>query len=133
MCASTSNHRPLLVYRHVVGTPVEDDVLVYEEKDIGFYVALSATQSAKFILIDAHDHQTSEVYLIDADAPLNGAARRRAAPTSATSISVEHHGDKLIITTNSDGAEDFRIVRGAGRRAGHGELARDHSAPARAA
>ena len=54
------HHRPLLVYRHVVGTPVEDDVLVYAEKDIGFYVAISSTQSAKFVLIDAHDHQTSE-------------------------------------------------------------------------
>ena len=73
------HHRPLLVYRHVVGTPVEDDVLVYAEKDIGFYVAISSTQSAKFVLIDAHDHQTSEAHLIDADAPLDGAARGGAA------------------------------------------------------
>src|SRR5262245_5827196 len=64
------HHRPLLVYRHVVGTPVEDDVLVYEEKDVGFYVAIASTQSSRFVLIEAHDHQTSEVQLIDADAPL---------------------------------------------------------------
>src|SRR5690606_16174624 len=32
------NHRPLHVYRHVLGTPVEDDVLIYEETDKGFYV-----------------------------------------------------------------------------------------------
>ena len=73
------HHRPLLVYRHVVGTPVEADVLVYEEKDIGFYVALSGTQSSKYILIDAHTHQTSELYLIDADAPLQAPAHRGAA------------------------------------------------------
>ena len=36
---------------------------------MGFYVGLGKTQSGKFILIDAHDHQTTEVYLIDADAP----------------------------------------------------------------
>ena len=30
-----ANQRPLYVYRHRVGTPGEDDVLVYEEKDIG--------------------------------------------------------------------------------------------------
>src|SRR4029079_12865725 len=102
------HHRPLLVYRHVVGTPVEDDVLVYAEKDIGFYVAIASTQSSRFFLIEAHDHQTSEVHLIDADAPF-------ALPVVVEprqighEYSVEHHGDKLVITTNSEGAEDFRI------------------------
>ena len=103
------HHRPLLVYRHVVGTPVEDDVLVYAEKDIGFYVAISSTQSAKFVIIDAHDHQTSEARLIDADAPFT--EPRVVEPRQVGhEYSVEHHDDKLIITTNSDGAEDFRIV-----------------------
>ncbi|MFN3623833.1 MAG: S9 family peptidase, partial [Hyphomicrobium sp.] len=103
------HHRPLLVYRHIVGTPAENDVLVYAENDIGLYVAISATQSSKFVTIDAHDHRTSEVRLIDADAPL-------AEPVLVEprcighEYSVEHHGDKLIITTNSEGAEDFRIV-----------------------
>ena len=36
-----------VVYRHAVGTPAEDDVLVYEEKDIGFYVGVGQTQSGK--------------------------------------------------------------------------------------
>jgi oligopeptidase B len=103
------HHRPLFVYRHIVGTPVEDDVLVYEEKDIGYYVALSATQSAKYILIDAHDHQSSEVYLVDADAPLE--APRLVEPREhGHEYSVEHHGDTLYITTNWD-AEDFRICQ----------------------
>jgi oligopeptidase B len=103
------HHRPLLVYRHVVGTPVEDDVLVYTEKDIGFYVAISSTQSAKFVIIDAHDHQTSEARLIDADAPLS--EPRVVEPRKVGhEYSVEHHGDKLFITTNSRGAEDFRVV-----------------------
>jgi oligopeptidase B len=102
------NHRPLRVYRHTVGTPVETDVLVYEEKNIGYYVALSATQSAKFILIDAHDHQSSEVYLVDADAP--AAAPRLIEPRRhGHEYSIEHHGETLFITTNSGGAEDFRI------------------------
>jgi oligopeptidase B len=102
------HHRPLKVYRHVLGTPVEDDVLVYEEKDIGFYVALSQTQSSKFIVIDAHTHETSELYLVDADAPLSPA--RLVEPRRfGHEYDVEHHGEKLIITTNSGDAEDFRI------------------------
>lgn len=102
------HHRPLLVYRHAVGTPAESDVLVYEEKNIGFYVALSATQSSKFILIDAHDHQTSEIYLIDADAP-QSPMRLVEARQHGHEYDVEHNGDRLYITTNSAGAEDFRI------------------------
>ncbi|MDH4981279.1 S9 family peptidase [Hyphomicrobium sp. D-2] len=102
------NHRPLKVYRHTLGTPVEDDVLVYAEGDIGFYVAIGETQSGKYIVIDAHDHQTSEVRLIDADNPTSPAVLV-AARQHGHEYSVEHRGDNLIITTNSDGAEDFRI------------------------
>src|SRR5581483_2024923 len=66
------------------------------------------TQSGRFILVDAHDHQTSEIYLIDASDP--HAPMRLVAPRRhGHEYQVEHHGDRLIITTNSGGAEDFRI------------------------
>ncbi len=103
-----ANQRPLYVYRHRVGTPGAEDVLVYEEKDIGFYVGVGQTQSSQYITIDAHDHQTTEVYLIDAAAP--EAALRLVAPREhGHEYTIEHHGERLIITTNSAGAEDFRI------------------------
>jgi oligopeptidase B len=103
-----ANHRPLYVYRHVIGTAVEDDVLVYEEKDTGYYVGVGLTQSGRFVQIDAHDHQTNEVYLIDAHAPA-GPMRLVAPRRHGHEYQVEHHGERLIITTNSGGAEDFRI------------------------
>lgn len=103
-----ANHRPLSIYRHTVGTGVADDVLVYEEKDIGFYVGVGQTQSGRFIEIDVHDHQTSEVYLIDADAP-DGPMRLVSPRRHGHEYQVEHQGERLIITTNSGGAEDFRI------------------------
>ncbi len=114
------NHRPLTVWRHALGTPVSGDVLVYEEKDKGFYVGIGKTQSGRFIVIDVHDHQTSEGYLIDAHAPLD--APKLIAPRRfGHEYGVEHHagGDRLVITTNAPGtsgaalsgnAEDFRIV-----------------------
>ena len=38
---------------------------------------------------------------------------------------VEHHGERLIITTNSGGAEDFRICEAPVGAPDDGELARD--------
>jgi oligopeptidase B len=102
------NHRPLFVHRHRLGTPVADDPLVYAEKDIGYYVGIGQTQSGKFIIVDAHDHQTNEVYLLDADAP-EGELRLVAAREHGHEYSVDHHGDRLFILTNSAGAEDFRL------------------------
>ncbi len=103
------NHRPLYVYRHLVGTPASADVLVYAEQDTGMFVGVDATQSKRFILIDVHDHDTSEVHLIDAADP-TGAPRLIAARRAGHQYGVEHHGDRLLITTNSKDAEDFRIV-----------------------
>jgi oligopeptidase B len=100
--------RPLLVYRHTVGTPAADDVLVYRERDPGFDVNVDKTHSGRFLLIEAEDHQTSEVWLVDADAPV--APPRVVFPRrTGHRYSVEHHGDHLVITTNAGGAEDFRI------------------------
>lgn len=104
-----ANHRPLYVYRHTLGTPAGDDVLVYEETDIGFYVGVSSTQSNRFIVIDVHDHETSEVHVIDGEKP--GDTPRLIAPRDkGHQYSLEHSGDRFIIMTNSNDAEDFRIV-----------------------
>ena len=103
-----ANHRPLFVYRHTLGTPAADDVLVYEEKDSGFYVGVDRTQSGKLVLVVAHDHQTSEIYLIDAERP-HAPARLVAEREHGHEYGLEDHGNRLIITTNSGGAEDFRI------------------------
>jgi len=102
------NHRPFRVRRHVLGTPQADDEIVYEEKDPGFFVSVDKTLSDNFIVIDAHDHQTSEVWLID--------ARKGGKPFVVSPRKVEREYDiderdgELFILTNADGAEDFKIV-----------------------
>jgi len=103
------NHRPREVFRHLVGTRPEDDVLVYAEADASFFVGVGQTQSRRFITINAHDHQTSEVFVIDADDP-EGEPRLIARRKKRQEYSVEHHGDRLIILTNAGRAEDFKIV-----------------------
>ncbi len=104
-----ANHRPRAVWRHTIGTPPSADELVYEEADESFFLALGRTQSRAFVLINAHDHQTSEFHVLDANDPK--ATPRIITPRSTGhEYDVEHHEDRFIITTNSEGAEDFRVV-----------------------
>ncbi|PIO98472.1 S9 family peptidase [Pleomorphomonas carboxyditropha] len=104
------NHRTEKVLRHVIGTPAEDDIVVYVEEDPGFFCGVDKTQSGRFIVIDSHDHQTSEVRLIDAEAP-DSPPRLVTARETEVEYSIEDDGDdRVYILTNADGAEDFKIV-----------------------
>ncbi|MEM6382552.1 MAG: S9 family peptidase [Pseudomonadota bacterium] len=103
------NHRPSRVFRHELGTDPADDVLVYEEADPGFFVGVGKTLSGRFVIIDCHDHQTSESWLIDLEG-VDQTPRLVAPREVGIEYSVDHQGDKLIIHTNADGAEDFKIA-----------------------
>lgn len=103
------NHRPLKTYRHTLGDAQADDVLVHDEKDTGLFTGVGSTSSEKFILIDIHDHDTSEVWLIDADKP-DVAPRLMVSRNEKIECEVEHWNDKFLIKTNKDGAEDYKIV-----------------------
>ncbi|WP_075218106.1 S9 family peptidase [Mongoliimonas terrestris] len=104
------NHRSEKVFRHVVGTPATEDVLVYQESDPGFFVGVGKTQSGRFLVIDSHDHETSEVRLVPADDPAADPILV-AARDPKVEYGVEDDGDgNLYILTNADDAEDFKIA-----------------------
>jgi oligopeptidase B len=103
------NHRPVRVKRHRLGTPATDDVLIYEEKEEGWFVDLDETQSGAFAVISISDHETSESWLIDRH-EAKAMPRLVAARNPELQYEVEHYGDQLIILTNADGAEDFKLV-----------------------
>jgi oligopeptidase B len=101
-------HRPRKALRHAIGSTGQD-ALIYEQPDPGYFLGLNATQDRKLLLLSVHDHETAEVSLIDAENP-SAAPRLVSRREPEHDYSVEHHGDRLIILTNSDGAEDYRIV-----------------------
>ncbi|MGZ5802772.1 MAG: S9 family peptidase, partial [Xanthobacteraceae bacterium] len=107
-------HRPLRIFRHRLGTSSSEDVLVFESKVPDYFVGLAELQSGRYALISVHDHETAECWLIDlADEtfpPMLIAPRR-----SEVHYEAEHHpsfggGATLIIRTDADKAEDFKIV-----------------------
>jgi len=102
------NHRPFRIRRHDLGTEQAADPIIYEEQDPGFFVGVGKTLSDRFIVIDAHDHQTSEVYVIDAE---QGGAPRLVAPRlTDREYEIDERDGLFYIRTNADGAEDFKIV-----------------------
>jgi oligopeptidase B len=103
------NHRPLKSFRHVLGTPQAADVLVYEEKDTGMFTGIDQTGSEAFILVDIHDHDTSEIWTIPAMEP-DAPPQLIAARVPGIEYDVEHWNDRFIIKTNRDDAEDYKIV-----------------------
>jgi len=103
------NHRPLKVYRHRLGTRQADDVLVYEEKDIGWFTRIEESASGRFCIIAVGDHETSEQHLIDLSTP--DATPRLIAPREkGVRYEIADRGDELFILTNEGDAIDFKVV-----------------------
>lgn len=103
------NHRPAKIFRHVIGSDPDKDSLVYAEPDPGFFLGVSKTLSRRYLLVDSHDHETSEIRLLDAAEPTLE-PRLIAERQTGEEYHVEHGGDLLYILTNANGAEDFKIV-----------------------
>jgi oligopeptidase B len=100
--------RSFQVYRHVLGTDRDEDVLVYEETDPIFSVFVRKTRSERFILIHSEQTLASEVRFLDADDPTGEfqiiAPRERGVEYDVTEIV-----DRFIIRTNLE-AENFRLM-----------------------
>ena len=103
------NHRPLKTFRHHLGTEQSADTLIYEEKDTGKFTGVGKTNSEKWITISIHDHDTSEIWLIDAENP-DDKPRIVAPRVEGIEYDVEHRADQFIIRTNEGGAEDYKLV-----------------------
>lgn len=109
-----AEHRPSRVFLHRIGTPAESDRLIYEESDKGFFVSIDRLQAGVYGAISCGDHETSETWLVDLADP--AAPLRLVEPRKkGVRYSVEHHPSLdgkpvLVIQTNADDAEDFKIV-----------------------
>ena len=105
-------HRPFQVWRHVLGRDASSDELVYEDLDERFFVGVTRDLAGRFVFLVSGSKVTTEVSFISTEAPLS-------EPTliAAREHGVEYHpvddGEGFVITTNADGAEDFKVVTAA--------------------
>ena len=105
--------RPWQIVRHAVGTEPADDVLVFQEDDDRYYVGVGRTRTDRFLVIMSGSKTTSEVWLVEADDPTSP-PRLVEAREQGHEYHVEHHqglgGDRLLVLTDTDGAENFKLM-----------------------
>lgn len=97
------------VMRHVLGTPVSEDVEVFANDDETFYLGVSKSRSERFVMIQLESTVSTEVRLLDADHP-EGTFKVVLPRERDHEYQLEDLGDDFILRTNWQ-APNFRIVR----------------------
>ena len=91
--------RPHEVWRHEIGTPREQDVLVHREEDERFWMGLDTSRDDRWIVLGLGSKTTSEFHLIDATDP-TAPARCVAPRREGVEYDVEPAADHLLIVHN---------------------------------
>lgn len=87
------------IKRHKLGTPIAQDVVVYQEKDSSFYIGVDNSQDEKYVQIWAGSTVSSDLHILPADQPTSSfkpfATRQRDFLYNA-----EHIQNRWVITTD---------------------------------
>ncbi|MCG6190594.1 S9 family peptidase [Maribellus maritimus] len=97
------------IMKHILGTPVENDVEVFYEEDETFSTFIYKTKSNKYLIIGSESTLTSEYRFLDANNP-RGEFKIIQPRTRGLEYAVDHFGDYFYIRTNLN-ALNFKLVR----------------------
>lgn len=100
--------RSYRVYKHLLGTPTTEDVLVYEEKNEQFSVSIGKSKSDKYIIIQTSSTLSDEAMLINADKP-NDLPKVFHPRTANLEYAIDHLNNQFYIRTNYN-ANNFCIM-----------------------
>ncbi len=100
--------RPYQVWRHVLGTPLEEDALVLQEDDERFELSVELTKSERYIIFSSSSQVTSESRYLRSDNP-TGEPVLIEARRQGVEYSVDDQENRFLILTN-DGARNFRLM-----------------------
>lgn len=97
------------VYKHIIGTPESEDVLVFEETDETFYCWVTKSKSQEYIMIGSGATLSTEIRFLSADTP-DGEWTIVHPREMDHEYSVSHYGDHFYINTNKD-AKNFKLMK----------------------
>jgi len=102
-------HRPRQIFKHIIGTPIKDDKLIFEEKDETFTCGIGLSSDEKFFIISTSDHITTEDYFFPSDAseinPILFKKRKKDVR-----YSLDSWKGYFYVHTNED-ARDYKVLR----------------------
>jgi len=101
--------RSYKIFRHTLGTSVDDDVEVYHETDDTFNAFVYKTKSKQFIVIGSWATLSQEYHILSADDPA-GEMKIFQQRQKNLEHSISHYGDRWYIRTNKDHATNFKIM-----------------------
>jgi oligopeptidase B len=101
--------RPYRIWRHTIGTPASDDVIVLEEADEKFRVGVGLSRSERYIFFPVGSTLTTEWHVLDAASP-TGDLTVIAPRRQGVEYDVEDTTDRLLVLHNAGGAEDFELA-----------------------
>ncbi len=104
------------IYRHRLGTPQSDDVLVYQEDDDTFNCEVGKTRSKRFLLIASSQTVSTEYRYLDAGTP-EGEFELFLARERNHEYHLDHFRNRFYIRTNRD-ARNFKLMETAEREPG---------------
>ncbi|GGF17119.1 S9 family peptidase [Echinicola rosea] len=102
--------RAFQVYRHTLGTPQEEDILVYEEADETFTCHVAKSKSKDFVFIVSESTVSSETRYLDAHQPTSSFQLIQERERDLE-YSVEHFEDHFLILTNHQKASNYKLVK----------------------
>ncbi len=99
---------PSVVYRHVLGTDLSEDVLIYREEDCAFGIWLTLSKNHQWLIMGTSSNDTSEIRFMPADTP-EGEFTLIRPREEGIEYYVEPSDSLFYIMTNL-GDPDYRLV-----------------------
>lgn len=96
------------VWRHTLGTPKEQDQLIYEEKDEQFWLDLSRSRDDRYLFHTSTSYTSTEQRFLPADKP-DGEWKTILKRQANHEYDADHRDGRFYIRTNKD-ATNFKVV-----------------------
>ncbi|MCC6420945.1 MAG: S9 family peptidase [Gemmataceae bacterium] len=101
--------RPHRLWRHSLGRPKAEDVLVFEEKDGLFWLGLSRSRDGKYLFHLSESYTSAEQWFLPTDTPAG--AWKVILPREANhEYRAAHRDGRFYLRTNRGGATNFKVV-----------------------
>ena len=100
--------RSYKIFKHLLGTAVADDQLVFHESDPIYSTYIYKTKSEKYLVIGSESTLSSEYRILDAYNP-EGNFTLFQERQEELEYSIDHQGDRFLILTNHE-AKNFRLM-----------------------